>query len=104
MNHLLRSHAPITDIAWSRLDAEGHERLVPALGARKLVDFSGPLGWGHSATNLGRVSNVKAPGEDLQARQRRVLPLVELRAPFVISRHELMDADRGATDLDLAGT
>ena len=47
MNHLLRSHAPITDIAWSRLDSEGRERLVPALGARKLVDFSGPLGWGH---------------------------------------------------------
>jgi len=46
VNHLLRSHAPITDIAWSRLDAEGRERLVPALGARKLVDFSGPLGWG----------------------------------------------------------
>ena len=52
MNHLMRSHAPITDIAWSQLDAEGRERLVPALGARKLVDFSGPLGWGHSATNL----------------------------------------------------
>ena len=64
MNHLLRSHAPITDTAWSRLDAEGRERLVPALGARKLVDFSGPLGWGHSATNLGRVSEVRAPGEN----------------------------------------
>ena len=102
MNHLLRSHAPITDTAWSRLDAEGRDRLVPALGARKLVDFSGPLGWGHSAMNLGRVSEVKAPGENLQARQRRVLPLVELRAPFAISRHELLDADRGATDLDLA--
>jgi uncharacterized linocin/CFP29 family protein len=103
VNHLMRSHAPITDIAWSQLDAEGRERLVPALGARKLVDFSGPLGWGHSATNLGRVSDVKAPGENLQARQRKVLPLVELRAPFAISRHELLDADRGAIDLDLAG-
>ena len=102
MNHLLRSHAPITDIAWSRLDEEARERLVPALAVRKLVDFSGPLGWKYSATNLGRVSEVKAPGENLQARQRRVLPLVELRAPFVISRQELLDADRGATDLDLA--
>ena len=103
MNHLMRSHAPITDIAWRQLDSEGRERLVPALGGRKLVDFSGPLGWGHSATNLGRVSDIKPPGENLQARQRRVLPLVELRAPFSISRHELHDADRGATDLDLTG-
>ena len=101
MNHLLRSHAPITDTAWSRLDEEGRARLVPALAVRKLVDFSGPLGWEHSATNLGRVAELKAPGTDLAARQRRVLPLVELRAPFAISRHELLDADRGATDLDL---
>ncbi|MGA2530650.1 MAG: family 1 encapsulin nanocompartment shell protein [Acidimicrobiales bacterium] len=102
MNHLLRSHAPITDIAWTRLDAEGRERLVPALAVRKLVDFSGPFGWEHSATNLGRVSEIKAPDKSLQARQRRVLPLAELRAPFAISRAELLDADRGASDLDLA--
>ena len=102
MNHLLRSHAPVTEIAWGRLDAEACERLVPALAVRKLVDFSGPIGWNHSATNLGRVSEVKAPGDNLQAAQRRVLPLVELRSPLVISRQELLDADRGAADLDLA--
>ncbi len=102
MNHLLRSHAPITDTAWDRLDSEGCERLVPALAARKLVDFSGPLGWEHSATNLGRVSEIQPPGENLESRQRRVLPLVELRAPFMLARDELLDADRGASDLDLS--
>jgi uncharacterized linocin/CFP29 family protein len=102
VNHLLRAHAPITETAWSRLDDEGRERLVPALAVRKLVDFSGPKGWEYSATNLGRVSQIKAPGDNLQARQRRVLPLAELRAPFAISRDELLDADRGASDLDLA--
>ena len=54
MSHLLRSHAPVTEAGWEQLDAEARQRLVPALAARKLVDFSGPLGWGHSATNLGR--------------------------------------------------
>jgi uncharacterized linocin/CFP29 family protein len=52
MNHLLRSSAPISDVGWEMLDREARERLVPALAARRLVDFSGPLGWGHSATNL----------------------------------------------------
>lgn len=102
MNHLLRAHAPITDTAWSRLDAECRERLVPALAVRKLVDFSGPLGWEHSATNLGRASIIKAPDKSLQALQRKVLPLAELRAPFALSYDELLDADRGASDLDLA--
>jgi uncharacterized linocin/CFP29 family protein len=34
--------------------------------------------------------------------KRRVLPLVELRADFELSRAELRDADRGADDTDLA--
>jgi uncharacterized linocin/CFP29 family protein len=101
VNHLLRSHAPITDAGWERLDSESRERLVPALAARKLVDFSGPHGWQYSATNLGQVTDIKAPAADLQARQRKVLPLAELRAPFSISRDELLDADRGAADSDL---
>ena len=33
--------------------------------------------------------------------QRRVLPLVEVRADFELSRSELRDADRGADDADL---
>jgi uncharacterized linocin/CFP29 family protein len=33
--------------------------------------------------------------------QRRVLPLVEIRADFELSRSELRDADRGAQDTDL---
>ncbi len=101
MNHLLRSQAPITESAWEQLDEEARQRLVPALAARKLVDFSGPLGWQHSATNLGRTEEVSSSAEGLIARRRSVLPLVELRAPFAVGRAELMDADRGAVDLDL---
>ena len=104
MNHLLRFHAPITEAGWEQLDEEGRQRLVPALAARKLVDFSGPHGWGYSATNLGRTTPINAtPEAGLLARQRKVLPLVELRAEFAVGRWELLDVDRGATDLDLSG-
>jgi uncharacterized linocin/CFP29 family protein len=102
MNHLLRSLAPVSDAGWTRLDAEARERLTPALAARKLVDFSGPLGWDHSATNLGRTRPVEYVREGVGALARRVLPLVELRADFALSRDELRDADRGAEDVDLA--
>ena len=77
MSHLLRSKAPISDAGWELLDEEARERLTPALAARKLVDFSGPHGWEHSATNLGRVGALEsAPCEGVTAMQRRVLPLV----------------------------
>jgi uncharacterized linocin/CFP29 family protein len=102
MSHLLREHAPITEGNWKLLDAEARERLAPALGARKLVDFAGPHGWQYSATNLGRVKEIGGPpGKGVSGVQRQVLALVELRAPFAISRAELADADRGAEDADL---
>jgi uncharacterized linocin/CFP29 family protein len=103
MSHLLREHAPITEAGWSEIDDEARERLAPALAARKLVDFSGPHGWEHSATNLGRRRALAdAPVEGVTAAQRRVLALVELTAPFSLARDELRDADRGADDVDLA--
>ena len=102
MNHLLRSLAPISDSAWQLLDDEARERLAPALAARKLVDFSGPHGWSYSATNLGRTAPLaSAPCDGVSGVQRRVLPLVEVRASFEVSLAELRDSDRGAADADL---
>jgi uncharacterized linocin/CFP29 family protein len=103
MSHLLRSHAPITESAWKLLDSEAKQRLTPALAARGLIDFSGPHGWQHSATNLGRAKPVAAaPVEDVAGAQRRVLALAELRANFTVSVEELAAHERGAVDVDLA--
>jgi uncharacterized linocin/CFP29 family protein len=102
VSHLLRAHAPISDGGWTLLDQEARERLAPALAARKLVDFTGPHGWEYSATALGRTRGIESPpSEGVTVRQREVLPLVEARADFEISREELRDADRGAEDADL---
>jgi uncharacterized linocin/CFP29 family protein len=103
MSHLLREHAPITEEGWGLIDDEARERLTPGLAARRVVDFSGPHGWQHSAANLGRVADVAAPdGDRLAAKRREVLPLAELRADFSVSRAELRDGDRGAEDVDFA--
>jgi uncharacterized linocin/CFP29 family protein len=102
VSHLLREHAPITEAGWREIDTEARERLTPGLAARRLVDFEGSLGWEHSATNLGRVGKLEGePVQGVEACQRRVLPLVELRARFTVSRSELRDLDRGAEDIDL---
>jgi uncharacterized linocin/CFP29 family protein len=101
MNHLHRELAPISEPGWDAIDDEAKTRLTTFLAARKLVDFAGPHGWTHSATNLGRITDISGPAEGVAAAQRRVLPLVELRAEFKVSRVQLDDADRGATDIDL---
>jgi uncharacterized linocin/CFP29 family protein len=102
VNHLHRELAPISDAGWEAIDQEAKTRLTLHLAARKLVDFAGPHGWSHSATNLGRIATISGPSEGVAAAQRRVLPLLELRAEFKVSRVEIDDAERGATDLDLA--
>jgi uncharacterized linocin/CFP29 family protein len=102
MNHLYRELAPISASGWEQIDSEARQRLTSALAARKLIDFAGPHGWTHSSTNLGRtIGLASAPTQGVTAHQRRVLPLVELRADFTVARDELRDADRGALDLDL---
>jgi uncharacterized linocin/CFP29 family protein len=103
MNHLLRELAPISDAGWRTIDGEAGQRLMPALAARRLVDFTGPHGWEHSASNLGRTAQLaSAPHEGVAGRQRRVLALAELRADFSVPINELRDLDRGALDIDLS--
>lgn len=101
MNHLHRDLAPISDSGWGAIDQEAMSRLPTYLAARKLVDFAGPHGWTHSATDLGRIATIAGPSEGVTAAQRKVLPLMELRAEFNVSRVQLDDVERGAPDPDL---
>jgi uncharacterized linocin/CFP29 family protein len=102
MNHLLRELAPLTGNEWKAIDEEAKQTLKMNLAARRLVDFSGPHGWQASSINLGRVEKTDGqlrPG--VESRRRRVQTLVELRAPFELSRAELDIIARGGRDPDL---
>jgi len=102
MNHLMRELAPVSDAAWEQIDGEATRSLTNYLAARRLVDFDGPRGWEHSAVTTGRTEPVTAGAlGTVEASRRRVLPLVEVRASFALSRAELEAVDRGAADPDL---
>jgi uncharacterized linocin/CFP29 family protein len=101
-DHLFRHLAPISASAWEAIEEDVKPRLEAHLAARKLVDFEGPRGWEHSATNLGRRQPLKGGSKEVTATQRVVLPLVEVRTDFALPRAALDAAERGARDLDLA--
>lgn len=102
MNNLLRELAPISQSAWEEIEEEAVRTLKLTLAARKVVDFVGPLGWSHSAVDTGRIDTLnESPGSGVQARLRLVQPLIELRAPFTLSRPELESIERGGKDADL---
>ncbi|HET9762803.1 MAG TPA: family 1 encapsulin nanocompartment shell protein, partial [Casimicrobiaceae bacterium] len=63
MNDLRRDLAPVSDAAWAQIEAEAVRTLKTTLAARKLVDFTGPLGWEASAIGVGRTDRLEAVPE-----------------------------------------
>jgi uncharacterized linocin/CFP29 family protein len=102
MNHLFRDLAPVSDAAWAEIEEETKRSLENFLAARRLVDFTGPHGWEASAVTLGTVDSLQLPPVDgIEGSQRRVQPLVELRARFTLQRAELDAIERGHKSPDL---
>ena len=62
MSHLFRELAPISSGAWDEIEAEAKRSLSHFLAARKLVDFTGPLGWEASSVPNGR-TEAHEPGD-----------------------------------------
>jgi uncharacterized linocin/CFP29 family protein len=103
MIELHRGLAPLSARAWERVENDARALLRTRLAARRLVDFVGPLGWEHSAIDLGQVRLLdgRPPGGAL-VRLRRVRPLLEVRIPFELALEELELIDRGAGRVELA--
>jgi uncharacterized linocin/CFP29 family protein len=100
MNNLHRELAPISESAWADIEQEVSRTLKRYLAARRVVDVHGPGGVALSAVGTGHLRNIKAPGDDVLARQREVKALVELRVPFDLNRQQIDDMERGAEDSD----
>ncbi|MGO9057902.1 MAG: family 1 encapsulin nanocompartment shell protein [Candidatus Binataceae bacterium] len=100
MNNLHRELAPISDLAWTQIEEEATRTLKRYLTGRRVVDLEGPRGSDFSAVGTGHVRGIESPGDGIIARQREVKAVVELRAPFELSRQALDDVERGANDSD----
>lgn len=100
MNNLHRELAPISEAAWAQIEEEASRTLKRYLAARRVVDVPEAKGFGFSAVGTGHVERIDAPGSDIRAVRRNVLPLVELRVPFTLARDAIDDVERGAGDSD----
>ena len=100
MNNLHRDLAPISAKAWAQIEEEASRTLKRYLAARKVIDVAGPGGLDLSAIGTGHIKPIAPPCEGLQASQRVVKPLIELRIPFELTRAAIDDVERGAEDSD----
>lgn len=100
MNNLHRGLAPISDAAWAQIEEEASRTLKRHLAARRVVDVDGPKGTDFSAVGTGHLKKIATPGDGVEATQRDVRALVELRVPFELSRQAVDDVERGSNDSD----
>ncbi|HWI28872.1 MAG TPA: family 1 encapsulin nanocompartment shell protein [Stellaceae bacterium] len=100
MNNLHRELAPISGKAWAQIEEEASRTVKRHLAARRVVDVEGPKGLDFSAAGTGHLHQIATPGDGIEAAQRDVKALVELRVPFELARHAIDDVERGAEDSD----
>jgi uncharacterized linocin/CFP29 family protein len=100
MNNLHRELAPISAAAWSQIEQEASRTIKRHLAGRRVVDVHGPAGDTVSAVGTGHAAGIEAVTDGVLARQRQVMPLVELRVPFGVDRAAVDDVERGAQDSD----
>src|ERR1700736_3421780 len=100
MNNLHRELAPISDKAWTQIEAEATRTLKRHLAGRRVVDMHGPGGFDLSAIGTGHLVEGEDIADGTSARLRAVQPLVELLTPFEVDRQAIDDVERGAVDSD----
>jgi uncharacterized linocin/CFP29 family protein len=86
MEWLRRSAAPLSDKAWKEIDGIAGSMFKQTVVARRIMDFDGPRGWNHVATQLGTfkpVQTTRSSGK-VQFLAPDVMLLTELRADFAI--------------------
>lgn len=99
-NNLYRDLAPITEVAWEEIELEATRTFKRHVAGRRVVDVSEPGGPMTAAVSTGRLLDVAAPTDGVQAHLRASKPLVRLRVPFTLSRYEIDNVERGAKDSD----
>jgi uncharacterized linocin/CFP29 family protein len=99
-NNLYRNLAPVTDAAWTEIELEATRTFKRHIAGRRVVDVSEPGGPTFAAVSTGRLLDVTAPTDGVEAHLRASKPLVRLRVPFTLSRYEIDNVDRGAQDSD----
>jgi len=62
MNNLYRELAPVSEAAWTEIEAEARRTLKRHLAARRVVDVEGPKGFDFSAVGTGHTQAIAAPG------------------------------------------
>jgi uncharacterized linocin/CFP29 family protein len=86
MEWLRRSAAPFSAKVWKEVDEMASAMFKQTVVARRIVDFDGPRGWNHVATQLGtfKPAHSSRTSDKIRYSLPDVMLLTEIRAEFKI--------------------
>jgi uncharacterized linocin/CFP29 family protein len=86
MEWLRRNAAPLSEKTWKEIDDIAGSTFKQTVVARRIVDFDGPRGWRHVATELGtfKPAQMRQRFDHVRVSVPDVMLLTELRADFSI--------------------
>jgi len=87
MGWLRRNAAPLSEKVWREVDGIAASMFKQTVVARRIVDFDGPRGWNHVATQLGTFKPAQTPQASGKVRFSipDVMLLTEIRADFSLT-------------------
>jgi uncharacterized linocin/CFP29 family protein len=100
MNNLHRELAPVSAAAWAGIEDEARRTFTLHVAGRRVADVREPGDAALAAVGKGHLSAVGPPTDGVIAWLRTAQPVLELRAPFSVSRSAVDDVERGARDPD----
>lgn len=100
MNNLHRELAPVSDAAWDQIEDEARRTFKRNIAARRVVDVVGPSGPTLAAVGTGHLDSLPGTDDGVLVRRREAQAVIELRAPFTVTRAAVDDVERGAQDSD----
>ncbi len=102
MDLLKQGMAPIPTEGWEEINDRAREVIVSQLTARSVLNVEGPKGLSANSITQGRLNPlVKAEKGEVRASLYDVVPLMETRVSFELSRWELDNILRGEKDAEL---
>jgi uncharacterized linocin/CFP29 family protein len=99
VNNLHRGLAPVSEAAWEAIEGEARRTFTLHVAGRRVVDLIGPAGPTLAAVGTGHLVPLDPLG-GVSVHERRSRPVIELRAPFTVTRAAVDDVERGALDSD----
>lgn len=99
-SNLHRELAPISKAAWADIEEECSRTFKRNIAGRRIVDMPEPCGLTFSALGTGHFVEGPSKVEGVQMVHREVIPAVELKVPFTVSRKAVDDVLRGSVDSD----